>query len=141
MCIRDRPVEVAQKIVREEYPRTERRLDELEEFAQSLPQGEIETVIVSFGSPSNRPIAEGWWDAPKSATTSWGAKVVVQPGGEKGWASPEVIEPKESKIISSRSSPGMHGGYVTVEVAVPTNNPDSEEEGLMAQAMRKAGLV
>jgi len=152
------PVDVAQAIVRAEYPHTAKRLDDLEQFALAVEAtGEMttETVVISFGSPTNRSIREGFWGNPKSSRTSDGRVVTVAPGvmsaeeadrrarewGERcgysadspkvaqfreeltacvGWDHPVIVEPEGAKVISSRYSPGMHGGYRTVEVAVPT---------------------
>lgn len=119
------PVDVAQSLIRAEYKSTAERLDKLEEFALAVEaEGyETETVVISFGSPTNRAIREGYWSSPKSGQTSDGRKVSVQPSqGEYGvdWSKPLVIEPEGAKILSSRHSPGMHGGYYTIEVVVPT---------------------
>jgi hypothetical protein len=151
------PVDVAQAIIRAEYPKTAERLDKLEEFALAVEaEGyETETVVISFGSPTNRAIHEGYWEKPKSSQTSDGRTVTVVPGsmpadeadrrarewGEKygytadsdevvrfrhelvnhvGWDYPTVVEPEGAKVLSSRHSPGMHGGYWTIEVVVPT---------------------
>jgi hypothetical protein len=116
------PVDVAQELIRVEYKSTAERLDKLEEFSLAIEaQGnQTETVIVSFGSPTNREADEGFWETPKSSQTSDGKKVTVEPGkGDDGWSQPVVIEPIGAKIFSSRSSPGMHGGYRTIEVIVP----------------------
>ena len=118
------PVDVAQTIIRNEYRATAERLDKLEEFALAVEaQGEkIETVVISFGSPSNRAISEGYWEKPKSSRTSDGRTVTVAPGPDGDWYHPVVIEPEGAKVISSRHQPGMHGGYWTIEieVVVPT---------------------
>jgi len=75
-------VDVAKAIVHSEYKTTAARLDAVEEFTGVMEaQGvETETVIVSFGSPSNRAIREGFWQTPKSARTSDGRIVTVRPG-------------------------------------------------------------
>jgi len=117
------PVEVAQAIIRAEYKKTAERLDKLEKFALEL-EGmgyTTETVVISFGSPSNRAISEGYWESPKKGATSDGREGVIAPG-EGGWLNPMVIEPEGAKILSSRHSPGMHGGYYAVEVAVPVRS-------------------
>jgi hypothetical protein len=119
------PIEVAQAVVREEYPSTAERLDKLEEFASAVEAdgAATETVIVSFGSPTNRAISAGYWSLPKSGRTSDGRTVTVVPGqrasGEPDWSAPVVVEPAGANVISSRHKPGMHGGYWTVEVAAP----------------------
>jgi hypothetical protein len=118
------PIEVAQEIVRAEYPRTAERLDKLEEFAAAVERqgAAVEVVIVSFGAPTNRAAREGYWTQPKSARATDGRDVIVQPRqGEHGpdWAAPEVVAPDGAKVLSVRHSPGMHGGYWTIEVAVP----------------------
>ena len=120
------PVDIAQAIIRAEYKTTAERLDKLEEFALAVEaEGyETETVVISFGSPTNRAIREGYWGSPKSGQTSDGRKVVIEPGnGVRGWNNPVVIEPEGTKVLSSRYSPGMHGGYYTIEVVVPTATP------------------
>lgn len=126
------PVEVAQNIVRAEYPLTGERLDQLEAFAVAAEQqgAATETVIVSFGSPTNRAIREGYWSQPKTAQTTDGRTVTVQPGqGEYGpdWYKAEAVAPEGAKVLSSRHKPGMHGGYWTVEVAVPVPLPQGKE--------------
>ena len=116
------PVEVAQQLVRGEYPTTAVRLDKVEAFAlvAEAAGAETEIVIVSFGSPTNRQRAEGFWTSPKNGRTSSGATVTVRPGPEPaGWDAPEVVVPEGATIISSRHSPGMKGGYRTIEVLVP----------------------
>lgn len=118
------PIEIAQKIVRTEYPETGTRLDKLEQFAaeQAGAESDTEVVVVSFGSPTNRLIRAGYWSQPKSGQTSDARTVTIEPSkGEYGndWHKPTVVEPDGAKIISSRHSPGMHGGYWAVEVAVP----------------------
>jgi len=119
------PVDVAQTLIRSEYKGTAERLDKLEEFALAIEaEGhETETVVISFGSPTNRSISEGYWEKPKSSQTSDGRTVTVEPSkGEYGadWYKPVVVEPEGAKVISARHSPGMHGGYWTIEVVVPT---------------------
>lgn len=115
------PVAVAQEIVRAEYPDTARRLDDLESFAAEVEESGtgIETVIISFGSPTLRQMAEGWWCAPKCAQTSEGREVRVVPDG--AWGAPKIVSPtpEGAKLISARHTPGMHGGYWAIEVAVP----------------------
>jgi hypothetical protein len=126
------PVEVAQAVVREEYPSTAERLDKLEAFTSEIESEGVttETVVVSFGSPTNRAISAGYWSLPKSGWTTDGRTVTVKPGqrasGGPDWSAPEVVEPVGAKVLSSRHKPGIHGGYWSVEVLVPiaTNEPE-----------------
>lgn len=117
-------VETVHALVRAEYPATGERLDKLENFqlAAEAEGGDTEVVIISFGSPTNRAIAEGYWSKPKSGKTSDGRTVTVAPGqGQYGsdWDKPVAVEPEGARVVSSRHSPGMHGGYWTIEVVVP----------------------
>lgn len=114
------PVEVAQALIRNEYKKTAERLDNLEALIlESENAGsQTELVIVSFGSPTNRQIANGYWDLSKRAQTSNGIDVIVEPGPD-GWGKPVVVEPEGAKVIGAKSSPGMHGGYWNIEVLVP----------------------
>ena len=119
------PVDIAQAIIHTEYRATAERLDKLEEFVEAVEaEGhETETVVISFGSPTNRAIREGYWSSPKGGQASDGRKVIVKPGNGVDWNNPVVIEPEGTKVLSSRHSPGMHGGYYTIEVVVPTTTP------------------
>lgn len=116
------PIEKVQRILREEYPRTAKRFDDLEAFVASTGvDTDVEVVLVSFGSPNARDVREGYWAKPKSSRASDGRTVTVRPvEGPYGpeWAKAEVVAPKGAKIISTRHSPGMKGGYWTIEVAV-----------------------
>ncbi len=119
------PIDVAQKIVRNEYPRTAERLDKLEAFAieGEAKGGDTEVVVISFGSPTNRAIADGYWEKEKSSQTADGRIVSVVPGKDEHgttWYRPVVVTPEGSSVLSSRHRPGMHGGYWTIEVAVPS---------------------
>lgn len=119
------PVDVAQRVLREEYPATASRLDQLEAFALQLEEKgeEAEVVVVSFGSPTNRQIAAGYWGEPKKGMTADGREVVVKPGaGSAGgdWYNPEIVAPTGAKVLEASHKPGMHGGYWTIKVAVPS---------------------
>ncbi|MDD3293026.1 MAG: hypothetical protein PHI45_02805 [Candidatus Pacebacteria bacterium] len=117
-------VDTCKEIIGREYKKTAERLDKIEEFSLSVEKENItsETVIISFGSPTNRAIREGYWEEPKTGYTSEGKEVKISPGEEGGWYKPVVLIPKEAKIIASSHSPGMHGGYWKVEVIVPISN-------------------
>ncbi|MDP2689062.1 MAG: hypothetical protein Q8P48_03005 [Deltaproteobacteria bacterium] len=118
------PIEVAQAVIRAEYKTTAERLDKLEQFALAVEAegNDTEVVVISFGSPTNRAIREGYWEKPKSSQASDGRTVTVEPSkGEYGpdWYKPTVTEPEGGRVISSQHRPGMHGGYWSIEVAVP----------------------
>ena len=118
------PIEVTQAIVREEYPTTAQRWDALEEFAFAVEANgaTTEVVVISFGSPSRRDIRDGFWEKPKRGRTSDGREVIVRPtivDGRADWSDPIIETPAGAKVVTCRQRPGMHGGYWTVEVAVP----------------------
>lgn len=123
------PVDVAQAIVRAEYPRTGERLDKLEQFALAVEaEGhDTEVVIISFGSPTNRQSREGYWESPKSSQASDGRTVTIRPG-EKGWGEPVVVKPEGAEVVSSHHHPGMHGGCWAIEVAVPIEKNKSDKD-------------
>jgi len=125
------PVEVAQKIIRAEYPRTAERLDKLEAFASEIEsQGATtETVIVSFGRPTNRQRREeDYWAKPKTAQTSDGRTVVVEPGPGPDWSKAKAVAPEGAKVLDCRHRPGMHGGYWAIEVAVPIQSDEQADK-------------
>lgn len=116
------PIEVARRVIGEEYPTTAERLDKVEQFILGSGSVEAEVVVVSFGSPTNRQAADGFWDSQHRGRTADGRDVVVAPGPGQDWDSPLVVEPPGARVLSSRHSPGMHGGYRTIEVGVPLNS-------------------
>lgn len=94
----------------------EQKLASLEEAAES-PAVDTVTVTVSFGSPRNRDIAAGWWDAPK-CIPGFAAEIRKKDAG-RGWGADNIdIVGIAGTVISSRHSDGMHGGYYAVQVAV-----------------------
>lgn len=113
------PIDAVQSLIRAEYAATAKRLDDLEAFAAATPHAEVEVVVISFGSPTNRAIRDGYWSNPKSGQTSDGRTVTVRPGPVDDWRKPEIVEPSGASVLSSDHRPGMHGGYWTVKVAVP----------------------
>ncbi len=119
------PIEEVRKVIRQEYRGTAERLDKIEEFALAVEaEGgtTTEIVVISFGSPTNREIHEGWWGEPKYGEACDGLPIVVEPSmGESGpnWEKPVIVEPSVgATIIGSSHFPGMHGGYYHIEVAV-----------------------
>lgn len=117
-------IEVVQGLIRAEYPTAAERFDKLDEFTLAIEVAGVTTeiVIISFGSPTNRAISEGYWESPKSSKTSDGQAVTIAPfrgDGDNDWYHPVVIEPEGSSILSAKHSPGMHGGYWAIEVIVP----------------------
>lgn len=122
------PVEEAQRIVRAEYPRTGERLDKVEAFALEAEAagGAAEIVVVSFGAPTNKQAAQGYWSEPQTGLTSDGREVILRPDASiqgwsgAGWGKPIVVEPPGAKVVSVQHQPGMHGGYWTINVMVPS---------------------
>jgi hypothetical protein len=116
------PVDEAQRLVRGLYPRTAKRLDSVEEFA--LAQEELglssEEVVISFGSPTNKSYANGFWEEPKSAYLADGETLVtVAPHPEREWAEPTCMSHPGAQIVGTDHRPGRNGGFRTVTVAVP----------------------
>lgn len=107
------PIEVVKEVISKEYPLTAKRLDRVEAEA-----GAAEVVVVAFGAPTRYEMAAGWWTAPKSALTSDGRTVTVAPA-DGDWSDPRVLELEGAWVVSARYTPGVHGGYWAVEVAVP----------------------
>lgn len=107
------------KVVANLYRRTADRLDKLERMIVDIEKTDYctEIVNVSFGAPTNRAIANGYWETPKSAYASDKSEVIVAPG-ENGWNNPVLIQPKNGNIISNQYSPGMHGGYRHIKVLI-----------------------
>lgn len=115
------PVEQAKQLVGKLYPTAAKRLDDIEAFeaAQETAGEGAELVVVSFGSPTNRQVNAGFWEESKRGRTSTGVEVEVAPG-EKGWATPVVVQPAGALVVGAQRTPGHHGGYWAIEVQVPT---------------------
>ncbi|MEI6511473.1 MAG: hypothetical protein WCO25_05575 [Candidatus Uhrbacteria bacterium] len=94
------------------------QLEALEEAAGAAMATDTETVVVSFGSPTNRMIAAGWWKDPKAIPGHDGAQIaLVDP--EKGWYDGNIaVQGIVGTVISAVHAAGMHGGYCSVTVAV-----------------------
>jgi hypothetical protein len=99
--------------VRENYQKAAEKFDaNAAALAEMSAIEDVKDVVVSFGNPTNRQIAEGWWDAPKSQNG-----VTVAPGKD-GWGNPVVVEPEGAVVLSSVHTRGMHGGYYQIRVAL-----------------------
>lgn len=87
--------------------------------------GAIEIVTVDFGSPSNREIRGGYWEAPKSLPGGTGRiELIATDYASGGWGEPANLRlvGVEGRILSATHSRGMHGGYYAVRVAVYRGN-------------------
>lgn len=113
------PIATCRAIVTAEYPKTAERLDAIEAFEAQHEDAheDAERIVVSFGGPTRRQRAEGFWEQPKTGYGSGNREVVVAPGAS-GWASPVVVSPEGAKIVGVRHTPGHGGGYYDVEVMV-----------------------
>ncbi len=91
---------------------------QLEALEEKAPGSESETIIVSFGGPTNASIASGFWKTPKGIPGHDGAEIrLLDP--EKGWVKENVtVVGMTGTVLSAVHAAGYHGGYVTVTVAV-----------------------
>lgn len=106
----------AQAFLRAWRPLAAQHYDEVD-AALAAVDGEsdgVETATLSFGSPTNRQIREGYWECPV---------VVLNENDETvdSFAAPEFTRGTTgaARMLEVVRSPGMHGGYVSVRVAVP----------------------
>jgi len=78
---------------------------------------DTEIVTVSFGSPTNRAIRDGYWEKPKPIPDYEAEIRLICPNG--GWNKDNIeIVGIAGKVLSVTHSSGMHGGYYAVSVAV-----------------------
>ncbi len=113
------PIELVKNIVRTEYPDTAERLDACEKFLEKNDNSAVETVIVSFGSPTAAEAEEGYWSKPKSTKTTDGQTVTVGPENKEDWHNAKIICPVGSRIVSSTHTRGSNGGYWAIVISVP----------------------
>lgn len=114
----------AMELLRSWRPKAAEKLDEveqslakLEEVSEQSEQEDYVIVTVSFGSPSNRAIREGYWESPKGIP-GYNAEIRLKDSGN-GWAEGNIeVVGISGTILSVKHSSGMHGGYYAVSVAV-----------------------
>lgn len=112
----------AMELLRSWRPKAAEKLDEVEQSLAKLEEvSEQETdsviVTVSFGSPSNRAIREGYWESPKGIP-GYNAEIRLKDRSQ-GWNEGNIeVVGISGTILSVKHSSGMHGGYYAVSVAV-----------------------
>lgn len=113
----------AMEFLRSWRPKAAAKLDEVEQALANLEETssreETDSVIVtvSFGSPANRAIREGYWESPKGIP-GYNAEIRLKDRSQ-GWTEKNIeVVGISGTILSVKYSPGMHGGYYAVSVAV-----------------------
>lgn len=106
-------------------PRAADRFDEVDVQMNALDdaadavgaQAEIETVTVSFGSPTRRERSEGFWENPKQIPGHAGEIRLIDPS--KGWEKENIsVHGVVGSVLSATHAAGHGGGYVTVTLAL-----------------------
>lgn len=117
-------IAAAQEFLRFWRPKAADKIDEAEAAIAAVddaaPEGAtVSTIAVSFGSPTNRMIAAGWWTEPQPVPGCDGVELVLRDPG-RGWGHADNIEVRGAvgRVLSTVHSAGMHGGYYTVTVAI-----------------------
>ena len=115
-------------------------LDEAADEAEAVQ--DTETVVVSFGSPTRRQRAEGFWTSPKSIPNYVGELRLID--AERGWTKGNItVVGVLGTVVSATHSSGHGGGYVSVTVAiVPGTEPKPTEPtapATMADLLAKFG--
>jgi len=112
----------AMEFLRAWRPKAAEKLDEVEQSLVALEEAseqETDSVIitVSFGSPTNRAIREGYWESPKGIP-GYIAEIRLK-DREQGWNEGNIeVVGISGTVLSVKHSAGMHGGYYAVSVAV-----------------------
>lgn len=111
----------AMEFLRATRPKAAEKLDEVEQSLAKLEevseQGTDSLVVtVSFGSPTNRAIQDGYWESPKTIP-GYTAEIRLKDSG--GWTEGNIeVVGISGTVLSVKHSRGMHGGYYAVSVAV-----------------------
>ena len=136
----------AMEFLRSWRPKAAEKLDEVEQSLAKLEEvSEQETdsviVMVSFGSPSNRAIREGYWESPKGIP---GYNAEIRPKDRsQGWSEGNIeVVGITGTVLSVKHSSGMHGGYYAVSVAVipGTETEIPPFETVREKAAKESGL-
>ncbi len=116
-------------------------------MAEEAALSQRQTVEVSFGGPTNREMADGFWTSPKSIPNHDGELRLIDK--ERDWVKGNVrVAGMTGVVVSVTHTRGYHGGYVSVTVAVVPGSafddpepkaPLSEEEA--AERLRLQELL
>jgi len=117
----------AMTFLKEWRPKAAAALDEVDAQLEALDAAvskdavvDTETVVVSFGGPTNRAIADGFWKNPKGIPGHDGELRLID--AEKGWTKENIqVVGMSGAVPSATHASGYHGGYVSVTVAVVPN--------------------
>ncbi len=116
----------AMQFLRSWRPKAAERLDEVDAQLEALDLAaeaagvvaDNETVVVSFGGPSRRAMAEGFWESPKAIIQYPGAQLVLL-DSSKGWVEGNIgIDGAVGTVTAVVHASGYHGGYVSVTIVV-----------------------
>lgn len=114
----------AQRWIRAERPKSASKLDEIEasiaavDDAAAEADSEASVVEISFGSPTNRMMAAGYWDWPVLVLDDAGVeigKIAPDRSAPSGW----TVASGNVALLSAERSSGHHGGHVHLRVAAP----------------------
>jgi len=137
----------AMEFLRSWRPKAADKLDEVEQALVALEEASAELeadsviVTVSFGSPTNRAIREGYWESPKGIP-DYNAEIRLKDPAQ-GWSEGNIeVVGISGTILSVKHSSGMHGGYYAVSVAVipGTETETSPFETAREKAAKESGL-
>ncbi len=129
--------EAIEEIIREHWPKAAEKFDEnrriMEEMSGDGSGKPPEKVEISFGSPTNRAIRDGFWERPKSIPGYKAEIRLINP--DEGWSKDNIdVVGISGKVLSVSHSSGMHGGYYSVLVVV---TPGTETEIPLFQTARE----
>lgn len=102
------------------FDEVDRKLAEADDAA-SAAQSDLAQVAVSFGSPTNRAIDDGFWEWPIAIADDTGAhRGYVRPV-KVDYTTTYVPDPDLTAVVVVEviHSSGYHGGYMTVRLAMP----------------------
>lgn len=95
------------------------QLEALEQAAATagIANAGTETVVVSFGGPTNRQRSEGFWTNPKPIGNDYDGSIsLIDP--DKGWVKENIRLDILGSVLSVTHTPGYGGGYVKVTLAL-----------------------
>ncbi len=114
----------------QQRPEAAKRLDAAEAAVAAIDDvcGEEggETIAISFGSPTRRMMAEGFWDWPVKIFLAGQEVARVTPDRKGDWANTPTTGPV--KILAAEKSSGPRGGSISLRLAVPAGATARHEE-------------
>jgi hypothetical protein len=118
-------IDSVQQFLRVNMPEIATRIDETEAalLAVALAEGDCDEISVTFGSPTNRQLAAGFWGWPIVVRKDGQVIATITSDGST-W----ISDSERVRVLAAKWRPGYHGGSITVKIAAPAGCEAQHEQ-------------